>query len=88
MTTTMNWSNEQLHNLELAEDLMDTVIAIASGEIHKDGETEKEAVDQWKLIRSQVETERQALRIHDVDAVRMAITRYTGWSHQLLLQPG
>lgn len=40
----INWSNEQLQNLELAEDLIDTVFAIASEKIHMEAWDDKKSI--------------------------------------------
>ncbi|MFA0999065.1 MULTISPECIES: hypothetical protein [Pseudomonas syringae group] len=84
MTTDINWSNEQLQNLELAEDLIDTVFAHASEKIHTEAANDEKTISYWHRLMTSANNDRHSLRVEKSSAVAAIVDHYKALSKQLM----
>lgn len=80
----INKSNEQLQNLELAEDLIDTVFALASEKLYKETGNDKKSICHWHRLMTTANNDRHTLRIEKSSAVKAIVERYKALSMQLM----
>ncbi|MEE4750361.1 hypothetical protein V2K65_25825 [Pseudomonas alliivorans] len=86
----INKSNEQLQNLELAEDLIDTVFALASEKLYKEAGNYQKSISHWHRLMTTANNDRHTLRIEKNSAVKAIVERYKALLMQLmqLMQSG
>ena len=80
----INKSNEQLQNLELAEDLIDTVFALASEKLYKEAGNDEKSIFHWHHLMTTANNDRHTLRIEKSSAVKASVERYKALSMQLM----
>ena len=80
----INKSNEQLQNLELAEDLIDTVFALASEKLYKEAGNDEKSISHWHRLMTTANNDRHTLGIEKSSAVKAIIERYKALSMQLM----
>lgn len=77
-------SNEQLQNLELAEDLIDTVFALASEKLNKEAGNDQKSMSHWHRLMTTANNDRHTLRIEKSSAVKAIVERYKALLMQLM----
>ncbi|OPE56834.1 hypothetical protein BTW15_27680 [Pseudomonas syringae pv. tomato] len=80
----INKSNEQLQNLELAEDLIDTVFALASEKFYKEAGNDQKSISHWHRLMTTANNDRHTLRIEKSSAVKAIVERYKALLMQLM----
>ncbi|MFA0946102.1 MULTISPECIES: hypothetical protein [Pseudomonas syringae group] len=80
----INKSNEQLQNLELAEDLIDTVFALASEKLYKEAGNDQKSISHWHRLMTTANNDRHTLRIEKSSAVKAIVERYKALLMQLM----
>ncbi|MCF5551398.1 hypothetical protein GIV17_24365 [Pseudomonas syringae] len=80
----INKSNEQLQNLELAEDLIDTVFALASKKLYKEAGNDQKSISHWHRLMTTANNDRHTLRIEKSSAVKAVVERYKALLMQLM----
>ncbi|MBI6847547.1 hypothetical protein YA0010_10740 [Pseudomonas syringae] len=69
----INKSNEQLQNLELAEDLIDTVFALASEKLYKEAGNDQKSISHWHRLMTTANNDRHTLRTEKSSAVKAVV---------------
>ncbi|MBX9913440.1 MAG: hypothetical protein K2Y25_06040 [Pseudomonadaceae bacterium] len=80
----INKSNEQLQNLELAEDLIDTAFALASEKLYKEAGNDQKSISHWHRLMTTANNDRHTLRIEKSSAVKAVVERYKALLMQLM----
>ncbi|MCK0549984.1 hypothetical protein ACTMQ2_10585 [Pseudomonas syringae pv. aptata] len=80
----INWPNEVLRNIELAEDLIGTVFAISSEKIHMEAWDDKKSISHWRHLMTIANNDLHSLRVEKNSAVEEIVEDYRALSKQLM----